>query len=142
MDQQSAGRTGNAVRRVVLKALRLDLSGLVATAIVELRHGERHTLARSVGRNVEDRRLFLVGEATARAVTDLLPQGYGVVLHDIQVIQPGLSELGRGVLSSVWFLAPDNEQICLGVSAAGEDARLATARSVLSAVNRRIESLL
>jgi GGDEF domain-containing protein len=137
---EAAGRL--RAHRPVLTSMRLDLSGLVATAIVELTIGRRSAVARSVGRNAEGRRLFLIGEATARAVTDLLPAGYGAVIHDVQVLQPGTAEQGRGILSSVLFLSPDNEQYLFGVAAAGTDPRLAAARAALSAVNRRIEPLL
>jgi GGDEF domain-containing protein len=133
---------GPREKRAVLTSLRLDLSGLVATAIVELTFGRRHAVARSVGRNAEERRLFLIGEATARAVTDLLPAGYGAVIHDVQLLQPGVPEQGRGILSSVLFLSPDSEQFLFGVAPAGNDPRLAAARASLSAVNRRIEPLL
>lgn len=128
--------------RAVLSSLRLDLAGLVATAVVELRFGRRHTVARSVGRNAEERRLFLVGEATARAVTELLPQGYGAVIHEVKVLQPGAPEQGRGILSSVLFLSPEREQFLFGVASIGDDPRMAAARASLSAVNRKIEPLL
>jgi hypothetical protein len=129
-------------QRAVLSSLRLDLAGLVATAIVELSFGRRHTVARSVGRNAEERRLFLVGEATTRAVTELLPSGYGVVIHEVKVIQPGAPEQGRGILSSVLFLSPHSEQFLFGVASIGDDPRVAAARASLSAVNRKIEPLL
>jgi hypothetical protein len=115
---------------------------MVATAVVELTFGRRHTVARSVGRNAEERRLFLVGEATARAVTELLPSGYGAVIHEVKVLQPGTPEQGKGVLSSVLFLSPNSEQFLFGVASIGDDARMATARASLSAVNRKIEPLL
>jgi len=129
-------------KRAALTSLRLDLSGRVATAIVELTLGRRIAVARSVGHNVEARRLFLIGEATARAITDFLPAGYGVVIHDVQVLQPGVPEQGSGILSSVLFLSPDSEQFLFGVAPAGSDPRMAAARASLNAVNRRVEPLL
>jgi hypothetical protein len=129
-------------RRAVLAGLRLDLSGLVATAVVDLTFGQRRTTARSVGRNAEGRRLFLIGEATTRAVTELLPSGYGAVIHEVSLLQPGTAEQGRGVLSTVLFLSPSREQFLFGVAPAGDDPRLAAARAALSAVNRKIEPLL
>lgn len=129
-------------RRLALKGLRLDLSGLVATAVVELAYGDRHAAARSVGRNVEERRLYLLGEAAARAVTDFLPPGHGAVIHDVALVQPGAAELGRGVLAIVLFLEPEKEQFLFGVASADGDARLAAARAVLDAVNRRVALLL
>lgn len=139
---EAVERAVRGERRLVLKGQRLDLSGLVATAVVELAYGDRHATARSVGRNVEERRLFLIGEATARAVTDFLPPGYGAVIHDVHLIQPGPAELGLGVLAIVLFLDPEKEQFFFGVASADGDARLAAARAVLNAVNRRIELLL
>jgi hypothetical protein len=95
-----------------------------------------------VGRNAEGRRLFLIGEATTRAVTELLPSGYGAVIHEVSLLQPGTAEQGRGVLSTVLFLSPSREQFLFGVAPAGDDPRLAAARAALSAVNRKIEPLL
>jgi hypothetical protein len=129
-------------RRAVLAGLRLDLSGLVATAVVDLTFGPRRTTARSVGRNAEGRRLYLIGEATARAVTEFLPSGYGAVIHEVSLLQPGTAEEGRGVLSTVLFLSPEREQFLFGVAPAGDDPRMAAARAALSAVNRKIEPLL
>jgi GGDEF domain-containing protein len=129
-------------RRAVLAGLRLDLSGLVATAEVDLALGARRTTARSVGRNAEGRRLFLIGEATTRAVTELLPSGYGAVIHEVHLLQPGTPEEGRGVLSTVVFLSPEREQFLFGVAPAGEDPQMAAARAALSALNRKIEPLL
>lgn len=129
-------------RRAVLAGMRLDLSGLVATAVVELTYGHRRTSARSVGRNAEGRRLFLIGEATARAVTDLLPPGYGAVIHEVRLLQPGAPEAGRGVLTTVLFLSPEREQYLFGVAPVGEDPPMAAARAALSALNRKIEPLL
>ena len=140
--QAVAPEAASREKRAVLTSLRLDLSGLVATAVVELTFGPRRIVARSVGRNTEGRRLFLIAEATARAVTDLLPSGYGAVIHDVTILQPGAPEQGRGILSSVLFLSPDNEQFLFGLAPAGNDPRLAAARASLSAVNRKIQPLL
>jgi hypothetical protein len=139
--ETQAGAPGRG-RRAVLAGLRLDLSGLVATAVVELTFGRRRTTARSVGRNAEGRRLFLIGEATTRAVTELLPSGYGAVIHEVNLLQPGTLEEGRGVLSTVLFLSPEREQFLFGVAPAGDDPRMAAARAALSALNRKIEPLL
>lgn len=139
--ETQAGSPGRG-RRAVLAGLRLDLSGLVATAVVELTFGLRRTTARSVGRNAEGRRLFLIGEATTRAVTELLPSGYGAVIHEVNLLQPGTVEEGRGVLSTVLFLSPEREQFLFGVAPAGDDPRMAAARAALSALNRKIEPLL
>lgn len=141
LPREDAG-THPRARRAVLASLRLDLSGLVATAVVELALGRRRTTARSVGRNAEGRRLFLIGEATARAVTDLLPAGYGAVIHEVKVIQPQTLEQGRGVLSVVLFLSPDGEHFLFGVAPAETDPRMAAARASLNALNRTIEPLL
>jgi len=140
-DPQAVGTAGRG-RRAVLAGLRLDLAGLVATAVVDLTFGRRRTTARSVGRNAEGRRLFLIAEATTRAVTELLPSGYGAVIHEVTVLQPGTPDEGRGILSTVLFLSPEREQFLFGVAPAGDDPRMAAARAALSAVNRKIEPLL
>lgn len=129
-------------KRAVLSSLWLDLSGMVATAYVQLTFGEHRAAARSVGRNAGERRFFLVGEATARAVTDLLPAGYGAVIHEVRSLPPGASNQRGRVLAGVLFLSPYSEQLLFGVAPADGDPPLAAARATLGAVNRRIEPLL
>ncbi len=132
-------RAAGGTRRLVLKAVGLDVSGQVATATVEVVLGDRHMTGKAVGRDGEERRLMLIAEATVRAITEFLPRGYGVVLHHIQQAP---SEVGNALWSVVFFLTPTGEQSLLGIAPADGDLTEAAANSVLSAVNRRIGTLL
>src|SRR5207247_9931097 len=76
--------TSDGAGRIRFKGASLDVSGLVATATVKLVHGDREVVGRAVGRNGQERRVFLAAEAAARAVTQFLPQVYGTVVHAIQ----------------------------------------------------------
>lgn len=122
--------------RIMLNGARLDLSGVVATATVELAYGKCHVTQKAVGRNAPERHRFLAAEATARAVTFLFPPGFGVVLH---TISPGLPEPGEALWTLVHFLTPTREESLLGIAAVENDVSVAAAKSVLNAVNRRVE---
>lgn len=127
---------GHAVqRRVVFAGIKMDITGPVATATVGIRYKDREIHQKSVGRNTEDRRVFLVAEATARAVTELLPPGYGVVIHDVK---PAPVEAGDALVGVVLFLTPHKESFLLGIAPANGNPYEASARSVLDAVNRRL----
>jgi hypothetical protein len=121
--------------RVVLEAVQMNLSGQVATAVVRLRERGRRVSSRSVGRNAEPRRLHLLGDAAARALTELFPLGYGVVLADIQAIN---TEVGEAVVAAVTLLAPDGEIVLMGVARSEAGTAEAAVRAVLNAVNRRL----
>ena len=121
--------------RIVLEAVQMNLSGQVATAVVRLRERGRRVSSRSVGRNVEPKRLHLLGEAAARALTELLPIGYGAVLADIQ---PIATEVGEAVVAAVTLLAPDGEQVLMGVARTETGMAEAAVRAVLNAVIRRL----
>ena len=121
--------------RIVLEAVQMNLSGQVATAVVRLRERGRRVSSRSVGRNVEPKRLHLLGDAAVRALTELLPIGYGAVLADIQ---PIATEVGEAVVAAVTLLAPDGEQVLMGVARTETGMAEAAVRAVLNAVNRRL----
>ena len=121
--------------RIVLEGVQMNLSGQVATAVVRLRERGRRVSSRSVGRNVERRRLHLLGDAAARALRELLPLGYGAVLSDIQTVS---TEVGEAVVTAVTLLAPDGEQLLMGVARMDTGIAEAAARAVLDAVNRRL----
>ncbi len=132
-------RNAGSTKRLILKGVSLDLSGQVATVMVELVLGDRRVVGKAVGRDGEDRRLLLVAEATTRAVTDFLPRGYGVTIHHIQHAP---AEVGNALWSVVFFLTPTSEQSLLGIAPADGDLTQAAANSVLNALNRRIGVLL
>ncbi len=129
----------DGVGRIRFKGASLDVSGMVATATVKLVHGDREVTGRAVGRNAQERRLFLAAEAAARAVTEFLPQGYGVVVHDIQ---PAPAEVGKALWAVVLFLTPNGEESLLGIAPIEDMVFEAAGKAVLNAVNRRVGLLL
>ena len=131
--------TSDGAGRIRFKGASLDVSGLVATATVKLVHGDREVVGRAVGRNAQERRLFLAAEAAARAVTEFLPQGYGIVVHDIQPAPP---EVGKALWAVVLFLTPTGEESLLGIAPIDDMAFEAASKAVLNAVNRRVGLLL
>jgi len=129
------GRAAFIEERIVLEGMQLNLSGHVATAVVRLRERARRVSSRSAGRNVEARRLHLAGDAAARALTELLPLGYAVLLTDVQVLA---TEAGEAVVAAVTLLAPDGELVLMGVARTDAGIAEAAVRAVLNAVNRRL----
>jgi len=121
--------------RIVLETVQMNLSGHVATAVVRLRAGGRRVSSRSVDRNAEANRLRLLGDAAARALTELLPVGYGALLADIR---PVTTEVGEAVLAALTLLTPEGEQVLMGVARTEDGGAEAAVRSVLNAVNRRL----
>lgn len=138
MEATSSQRPSEEPQRVVLKSLKMEIAGHVATATAELAHGTRKVTVKSVGPNTEERRLFLAAEATARALTELLPTGYGVVLQDVKVSP----EVGEAVFAAVAFLTPGEEQSLLGVARIKDSVYDAAATTVLNAVNRKLGVIL
>ncbi len=126
-------------KRLILKSVNLDVSGQVATATVQLTLGDRRVMGKAVGRDTEDRRLYLVAEATARAITEFMPRGYGAILHHIQHAP---AEVGVALWSLVILLTPTGEQSLLGIALADGNLTEAAANSVLNATNRRVGVLL
>lgn len=125
--------------RVALKKAEMETAGFTATATVELALGDRLVVGRAVGRNIPDQYLALAAEATIRAITEILPTGYGVVLENIQ---PVSSATEVAVWANVIFITPTEEQLLPGIARLEGQAPLAAAKTILSAVNRRLELVL
>ena len=125
--------------RVSLVRWNLAEGGQSATVEVEVQYGERHAVGRVVGRNAPDRIPYLVGEATARALTELLPQGYGVILQDIQSVSHGEHQ---ALWVAVMLMSPAGEEKLLGIAPGNENRYAGTARAVLNAINRRLSLVL
>jgi len=125
--------------RVSLVRWNLAEGGLSATVEVEVQYGERHAVGRVVGRNAPDRIPYLVGEATARALTELLPPGYGVILQDIQSVSHGEHQ---ALWVAVMLMSPAGEEKLLGIAPGNENKYAGTARAVLNAINRRLSLVL
>ncbi|HEU4797824.1 MAG TPA: roadblock/LC7 domain-containing protein [bacterium] len=125
-----------AGRRVILRKADLETLGFTATAVVELALGDREAVGRAVGRNVPDQYLSLAAEATIRAVTEFLPAGYAVVLQNIQ---PVSSATEVAVWANVMFISPTDEQLLPGIARLDSQPTLSAAKTVLGAINRRLE---
>ena len=128
--------------RVILKGVTLDTAGFAATATVELVLNGKKVFGKAVARNDSAQYLFVAADATVRAITALLPEGYGVVLEHIIPVASEVDQSIRAVSVKVLFLTPAGEQTLLGIAKITGDEPIAAAKTVLSAVNTSIESLI
>lgn len=139
---QEIVRNTPAGRRVILKDVTLDAAGHAATATVELALNGRKVIGKAVARNDSAQYLSVAAEATVRAVSELLPDGYGVVLEHITPVASELDQSIRAVSVKVLLLTPAGEQTLLGIAKIAGDEPVAAAKTVLSAVNGSIEILI
>ncbi len=138
---QDIVRRTPAGRRIILKGVALEAAGFAATATVELALNGKKVIGKAVARNDSAQYLSVTAEATVRAVTGLLPDGYGVVLEHITPVASEVDQSIRAVSVKVLFLTPSGEQTLLGIAKISGDEPVAAAKTVLSAVNSSIESL-
>jgi hypothetical protein len=117
----------------------LQPTGQAVTATVELVHGGRRIVATSTGRNAAERHLYLMAEAAARAVTEFLPPGYGVILGEIAQVP---EELGGALRAAVLFMTPTEDRALEGMAAVADRPETAAARTVLAAVSEHVRPLL
>ncbi len=139
---QEIVRNTPAGRRVILKSVTLDAAGHAATATVELALNGRKVVGKAVARNDSAQYLSVAAEATVRAVSELLPDGYGVVVEHITPVASELDQSIRAVSVKVLFLTPAGEQTLLGIAKIAGNEPVAAAKTVLSAVNGSIEILI
>jgi predicted regulator of Ras-like GTPase activity (Roadblock/LC7/MglB family) len=139
---QEIVRRTPAGSRVILKGVALDTAGFAATATVELVLNGKKVIGKAVARNDSAQYLFVAADATVRAITALLPEGYGVVLEHIMPVASEVDQSIRAVSVKVLFLTPTGEQTLLGIAKITGDEPIAAAKTVLSAVNTSIESLI
>jgi hypothetical protein len=132
-------KTPSSDHRLVLKGVDIDVTGLVATGIVDLDFEGRRVRGKAIGRSSEGHHLALVGEAIARAVTDLLPAGHGAVFR--QAVSTA-TDAGEVVVTVVEFLTPDRAEYLFGVSPVEGKPITGVARSVLNALNHPTAPLL
>jgi len=125
--------------RVVLVRCNVSDSGMAATVDVEVRFGERVAVGKVVGRNAPDRIPYLVGEATGRALTELLPKGFGVVLQDVREVTQGDNQ---ALWATVMLVSPDGEEKLVGISPGTNHGHTGPAKAVLNAINRRLSLIL
>ncbi|HET6947519.1 MAG TPA: roadblock/LC7 domain-containing protein [bacterium] len=133
------GASPELARRLILRKAELETAGFTASATVELSFGSRHAVGKAVGRNIPDQYLALAAEATIRAVIEFMPTGYGIVLENIQ---PVSSATEVAVWANVIFITPTEEQLLPGIARLDGQPALAAAKTILSAVNRRLEMVL
>ncbi len=144
MEQSAAAATAPSgpvsEHRLILKAVEVHVTGLVATALVDLDFDGRKVRGKAIGRSSEEHHLELVAEAMARAVTDLLPAGHGAVFR--QAV-PTATDFGEALVTVVEFLTPDSDEFLFGVAPQLDgNPSEAVAKSILSAVNHRTARML
>jgi len=139
---QDIVRSTPAGRRVILKGVSLKAAGFSSTVTVELSLNGRSVVGKAVTRNDSTQHLSVAAEATINAVTQLLPDGYGVVLEQITPLASEIEQSIRAVSVKVLFLTPDGEQTLLGIAKIAGDEPAAGAKTVLSAVNSSLETVL
>ena len=125
--------------RLVLKGVDVVVTGLVATAVVDLDFEGRKVRGKAIGRSSDSQHSGLIAEALGRAVTDLLPAGHGVVFK--QAV-PASTDAGDVVVTVVELLTPERAEVLFGVAPTESEAVAGVARSVLNAVNHSIAHLL
>lgn len=136
---QHSPAAGGSRARIALKSVEASAVGTVATVHVSLGLGHREATAKTVGRDQPGQRALLAGEATIRAMLELLPPGHAVELTHLQATTPSREALW----ALTRFLSPNVEQSLFGIAPVqdGNEA-MAAAKAILNAVNRRIEMLL
>ena len=134
-------RSTPAGRRVILKGVSLEAAGFSATVTVELLLNGETVVGKAVMRNDSTQYVAVAAEAAIQAVTQLLPDGYGVVLEQIAVLASDVEQDIRAVSVKVLFLSPDGEQTLLGIAKITGDEPMAGAKTVLSAVNSSLEAI-
>lgn len=137
----SARQTPAGIRpnRIALRGVQVNAVGNVATVRVSLSLGKDEATAKTVGRDLPELRAILAGEATIRAMLELLPAGHAVELTHLQATTPSREALW----ALTRFLSPDSEQSLFGIAPVQEgDEAMSAAKAILNAVNRRIEMLL
>lgn len=135
-------RSTPAGRRIILRGVSLEAVGFSATVTVELSLDDASVVGKAVTRNDSTRYVSVAAEATINAVTQLLPDGYGVVLEQIAPLTSEVEQGVHAVSVKVLFLSPDGEQTLLGIARIADDDPTAGAKMVLSAVNSCLDAIL
>jgi hypothetical protein len=125
--------------RLILKTVDVIVTGLVATAVVDLDFEGHKVKGKAIGRSSDSHHIGLIAEALGRAVTDLLPAGHGVVFK--QAV-PTSTDAGEVVVTVVELLTPERTEFLFGVAQTESEPVAGVARSVLNAVNHSLAHLL
>lgn len=136
---EAGGKDPMRQSRIALGAVDRSVVGNVITVRVGLRLGTQEAAAKAVGRDTPGQQAVLAGDATIRAMLELLPPGHAVELTHVQATTSTREALW--VLTR--FLSPDGEQSLFGIAPVQEgDEATSAAKAILNAVNRRVEMLL
>lgn len=125
--------------RVTFVRCSVSDAGMAVTVEVEILYGDRKAVGKVVGRRAPERLPYLIGEATGRALTELLPRGFGVVLQDLHHVTEGGTE---ALWATVMLVSPEGEEKLLGIAPGRTEAHDTPARAVLNAINRRLTLIL
>jgi hypothetical protein len=125
--------------RLILKGVDVVVTGMVATAVVDLDFSGQRVRGKAIGRSSDTHHFGLVGEALARAVTDLLPAGHGAVFR--QAVSTA-TDAGDVVVTVLEFLTPDRTEYLFGVAPTEGEPVAGVAKSILNAVNHPAAMLL
>jgi hypothetical protein len=119
---------------LVLKDATVNQTNGIVVAEVELGMNGTTVVGQAAAKTSPQGPLFLAGEATVKAMQQLLPPGFGLSLLQVES-EPADAE--RVVWAKLLLYTPDGPQRLLGIARFGADAPAAAARAILSAVNRR-----
>lgn len=144
VDDGAAPRVPSSVlpsseHRLILRGVDVQVTGMVATALIDLDFEGRKVRGKAIGRSAEQYHAGLVGEALTRAVTDLLPAGHGAVFRQTLPIS---TDYGNALVAVVEFLTPEANEFLFGVAPADGESLVGVAKSILSAVNHKTAVLL
>lgn len=118
----------------MLKDATVNQTNGIVVAEVELGMNGTTVVGQAAAKTSPQGPLFLAGEATVKAMQQLLPPGFGLSLLQVES-EPADAE--RVVWAKLLLYTPDGPQRLLGIARFGADAPAAAARAILSAVNRR-----
>lgn len=120
--------------RLVLRDASVNHTNGIVVAEVALGMNGTTVLGQAAAKTSAQGPLLLAGEATVRAMQQLLPRGFGLSLLQVE---SGSTDAERVVWAKLLLYTPDGTQRLLGIARFGADAPAAAARAILSAVNRR-----
>jgi len=127
-------------RRLRIQSLNLSWgSASTATAEVELSNGEETRKQSRGGFAPGSSALRLAIEATAGAVSEFLPSGYGVIAEGVNVVRGTDEDI---VLVTALVITPQHQVRVCGSSMVKQDIYKAAVAALLDAVNRQISMLI
>ena len=111
---------------------------LTSQVSVEFKAGEVTKKGSAVGPLTALNKMRITAEACLNAVVQFLPEEHKLILEAVSIEKVGESEVA---VVGVTILTPNQEQTLVGTCKIHRDLVLATTKSVLDALNRRLEIL-